>query len=920
MVNEVETFRNDGKIELLLAAAIRHFETNEYDLAESYLKQAFQLNPEMFATLFQLSKLYYIKKEFVLAEVYLLKTIQVRSDIAGIFSLLGIVQKELGKYFEAEKSYLTAIQVDPTFCEAYYNLGVLYHQNKKLTQAVTLYKKAVELNNDLYLAYYNLGNAYRELEVFEEAEKYYLQSLKIKNDFADACYNLGVIKELLFDYERALQYYNAALLHDENHVSARWNRSVILLLLQNYEDGFKEYEWRKKRKEYPGRIYSKPELTTQDVRGKIIFVYDDQGLGDTIQFSRYLNKLKELGAKIVFECDKKLIGLFSNFKAIDCLIERSNEREPDIEYDFHISLLSLPFHFKTNYQTIPVDISYLAAKKELSENWKKVIDKSKKVKVGIVWAGNANHSRDKHRSINLSEYESLLSMGEVDFFSLQKFSKGDVRGLSTDDSRITKLEINSFDDTAAIIENLDLVISVDTSVAHLAGAMGKPVWNLIYYYPDWRWGLEGSATPWYPSMKLFRQSKPLDWQSVLTEVQFELGHFVKQQNQQKNVTDHTEIKKAMKKLYLGLAKGNNFGWGVCNNYLKKGLARKIDVHDLCESKKFDAGTKISGTILHSLVDIDMNSLLEVRGEKNLAYTFFENELTPLSCRNLNKYDMVLVGSTWNKNKLQQAGVKNVEVLIQGIDPEVFFPSETSVKNDFFKIFSGGKFELRKGQDLVLKAIKILQQKYRDIVLINAWYNYLPSTMALMSHSTHLDFKFIGERWEDFLSNAYKTSSIDRIGDGWIEHMSNIYKMNSIDPNRILTLPLVANKNSRELYAYTDLGLFPNRAEGGTNLVLMEYMACGKPVIASLSTGHKDILTDQNSLHLKKMHEYKLYNEKKELIADWEEADIDEIIFQIEYAYFNRDEIKKIGDLAAEHMKQFTWERTSNNLLKILDRI
>lgn len=888
MVNKIETFQKGDNIELLLAEAMRHFEKNQYDLTESYLKQAYQLNPDMFATLFQLSKLYYIKKEFFLAEVYLLKTIQVRSDIAGIFSLLGIVQKELGKFSEAEKSYLSAIQLDPNFCEAYYNLGVLHHQNKKLTRAVNLYKKAVELNDSLYLAYYNLGNAYRELGVFEEAEKHYLLSLKIKNDFADAYYNLGVIRELLFDHEQAIQHYNVALLLDKNHVSAHWNRSVILLLLQNYEEGFKEYEWRKKRKEYPQRKYSKPELTTQDVNGKIVFVYDDQGLGDTIQFSRYLIKLKELGAEVVFECDKNLIGLFSNFQAIDRLVERSTEREPAIEYNYHISLLSLPLFFTTTYQTIPVEDAYLTVNKRSNEKWKEIIDKNKKLKVGLVWAGNPNHSRDKQRSINFSEFESLLSVEEVEFFSLQKFNDGDVRRDSLDESRITKLEINTFDDTAAIIENLDLVISVDTSVAHLAGSMGKPVWNLIYYYPDWRWGLEGSATPWYPSMKLFRQPNPLNWKSVLEDVEKELKFFV-----------HRKVCGEKKTLYTGLAKGNNFGWGVCSNYLKRELSKKIELMSIDEDENLQNSSSINGTVLHALVDIDMNSLYNVRGNKNIGYAFFEYELTPLSLQNLKEYDLVLVGSTWNKKKLEQAGIKNVEVLIQGVDPKIFYPSESVNDKKFFKIFSGGKFELRKGQDLVLKAVKILQRKYPDIVLVNAWYNFWPSTMSLMSKSTHIKYELIGKSWE--------------------EYMLNLYKMNSIDSSRILTLPLVANDNSREIYMYTDLGLFPNRAEGGTNLVLMEYMACGKPVIASSTTGHKDILTDQNSLQLKKMKEFKIYDDKKELIADWEEADIDEIISQIEYAYFNRDEINKIGANAAAHLKQFSWESTADNLLKLLNR-
>ncbi|MDP3683758.1 MAG: glycosyltransferase, partial [Ignavibacteria bacterium] len=557
-----------------------------------------------------------------------------------------------------------------------------------------------------------------------------------------------------------------------------------------------------------------------------------------------------------------------------------------------ISLLSLPRYFKTSHASIPNDNPYIFPDKNLVNKWKAVLGENKKVKVGLVWAGNPHHTRDKHRSIELVEFSSLLSTEGVEFFSLQKFMQDNLVDKSVEHKGITKLEIETFADTAAIIENLDLVISVDTSVAHLAGAMGKSVWNLIYHYPDWRWSLESSTTPWYPAMKLFRQSIPMEWKSVLNKVKQELQLFVQQKNNAKK-------EKEDKILYAGLANGNNFGWGVCSNYLKRELSKKIKLINIDEDEVARNSSAVYGTVLHALVDIDMNSLFQVRGTKNIGYAFFENELTPISHQNITDYDLILVGSTWCKNKLEQAGIKNAEVLIQGIDPEIFYPSESETKSNFFRIFSGGKFELRKGQDLVLKAIKILQQKYDDIVLVNAWYNFWPETMLPMSKSNHIKFELIGNTWQ--------------------EYMLNLYKMNSMDIKRILTFPLVSNQKSRDLYMNTDLGLFPNRAEGGTNLVLMEYMACGKPVVASFSTGHKDIITNDNALQLTRLKEYKLFNGSNELIADWEKADIDEIISQIEYAYFHRDEIRKIGNNAAMHLKQFTWEHTANNLLKILDR-
>ena len=217
--------------------------------------------------------------------------------------------------------------------------------------------------------------------------------------------------------------------------------------------------------------------------------------------------------------------------------------------------------------------------------------------------------------------------------------------------------------------------------------------------------------------------------------------------------------------------------------------------------------------------------------------------------------------------------------------------------DLFVIFSGGKFELRKGQDLVLRAVKVLQQKFNDVVLINAWYNGWVNTMTSMHSSPHIKYVYQGK--------------------DWVQVMNSIYLINGLDVNRIITLPLVQNEEMRGIYSQTNVGLFPNRCEGGTNLVLMEYMACGKPAIASFNTGHRDILNPGNSILLNDMKEFKLFDSDKNLIADWEEPDFNEIISKLEYAYFNRDEIQMIGQRAAQDMKSYTWEKTAENLLKMI---
>ncbi len=331
--------------------------------------------------------------------------------------------------------------------------------------------------------------------------------------------------------------------------------------------------------------------------------------------------------------------------------------------------------------------------------------------------------------------------------------------------------------------------------------------------------------------------------------------------------------------------------------MKQEVSSRIEVYSL-EEKGIPSAVELrNAKVFQLLKDLDLNPLFDVRGKENFGYTVFENELNERSAANAESFDKVIAASTWGRNKLLDTGIRNADYIIQGIDTQLFFPGEQNRDNNLFVIFSGGKFELRKGQDLVLKAISILQKKYKDIVLITAWYNLWLESARLMSLSKFIKYEERGKTWEDI--------------------MNHIYLINDVDRKRVFTMPLVPNQKLRELYLKSDIGLFPNRCEGGTNLIMMEYMACGKPVIASYNTGHKDVLSEKNSLPLKSMREYKIFDGHNKLAANWEEPNLDEIISQIEYAYFHRDEIKIIGEEAASSMKNFSWSKTADKLLKVV---
>lgn len=348
-------------------------------------------------------------------------------------------------------------------------------------------------------------------------------------------------------------------------------------------------------------------------------------------------------------------------------------------------------------------------------------------------------------------------------------------------------------------------------------------------------------------------------------------------------------------LYLGFVPGENFGWGICSRYLIRELSKKVRtslVLNQANQQRY-----FPSKLIQSLVNQHLDGLLKARGEENYGYVFFENELTERSIENSKKYDLIIAGSTWGRDKLKEKGILNSEVLVQGIDPELFYPIKEEKGGDSFIIFSGGKFEFRKGQDIILAALKIIQAKYRDVLLMNAWWNYLPETMATMAGSPYI---------------KYETK-----GAGWPEMMNHIYRLNGLDPGRIITCPVIPHGNLRQLFKQTDIGIFPNRCEGGTNLALMEYMACGKPVIAANATGHKDIVNENNALLLNNLGDIFLDDEKGRTVAAWKEPDLEEVVSKIEYAYHNREKIREIGKNGARDLKEYTWEKSADRLLSLV---
>ena len=432
-----------------------------------------------------------------------------------------------GKLREAEIIYKKILEKDLCNVDALHLLGVIDHQLGRYKDAIINIKKAIQLNGNNAVFFTNLGMAYDALEKEEESAQNFKKALEIDPNHKNAhlaYYNLGVYYAGKGNILKALEFYKGAVALNKDFFEARWNMGLILLLLGRFKEGWEEYEYRfKKKSPTDSRVFSKPKWGVASLKGKKILVLSEQGFGDSIHFIRYLPLIKEKGAYVILECKKEVRGLFENFPGIDEFVDKGINSSSSIAFDFYVHLMSLPGLFNTDINNIPNKIPYLKADPKLVEKFKEQFT-GNNFKVGIVWAGNPHQENDKNRSTKFERFKVLEEIPGVLLYSLQKGEAS----RQLDDSIVMNMadQINCFSDTAAIIENLDLIISVDTSVAHLAGAMGKPIWTLLTFMPDWRYLLDREDSPWYSSMKLFRQPKSGDWDYVFNEVRKQLFNLV----------------------------------------------------------------------------------------------------------------------------------------------------------------------------------------------------------------------------------------------------------------------------------------------------------------------------------------------------------------------------------------------------------
>ncbi|HEX7241539.1 MAG TPA: tetratricopeptide repeat protein, partial [Longimicrobiaceae bacterium] len=1127
--------------------------------------------------------------------------VQLRPDHPEFANNLGNTLLELGMTEEAVACYGRALELRPDYPEALNNLGAAHRARRDFRAAVPLLKRALELRPGYADALHNLALAFPQAEDaaeaeallrdalardpasaqvrailavalqeaarFPEAAELALEVVESGAEIADAWVVLGICAMEEGRAGAALRAYDRALEIDPRSPTARWNRALALLATGDYRRGWAEYEqrWRLMYFAPDRRVFAEPAWDGSSLDGRTVLLYTEQGLGDGIQFVRFARVLRERwDARVVVEAAAPLVPLFRTCPWIDEVFERGAPRPP---FDVHAALLSLPGLLGTELDTLPAGPYFAPLHRPVADR----VRGEGALKVGLVWGGRTPNANLARRSVPLALMERLAEVPGVRLYSLQKGdAEGELAG-SPLAGRVVDLapEIGDFVDTAAAIARLDLVVTIDTSVAHLAAAMGKRTWVLLIHAADWRWLLDREDSPWYPSARLFRQRAPGDWAEVVERVAAELRalsgaepapattRLPSAQRRPDGTPRFTlEVPFAALADDAGFARygaelagggvdadlrelldaqlrdGDSWvdvgaGWGfaalgaaTAPGRSVRALALVDDPADLAVLRSGVAGAVLTGSLeaarVERLADVPVDVLLDgapaerrgdvflrvavpgalpavlagaagvvasgrlamvawtrhpasagegaaladtvvreglsafgyahfalardgegamllpleaapdaervvslsagylareteapspaavpasapertplgidwelgatsgwgvygtnlalhalrrgdllpvplsapdlramnplqrrllepaleahrsaaeqleragggarahftllralgnglrgsvpdgrLAGRREVGVVFFEDTaLDRAAVERGRRYARVVAGSTWNAEVLRAAGVEEVVVALQGIDPTVFHPAPRSgVLGDRFVVFSGGKLEYRKGQDLVVAAFREIRRRHPEALLVTAWHNHWPRSMAEVPLRGHVR----------------GTPAVDASGrldvTGWLA-------ANGVPADAVLDLGLAPNAQMGALLREADVALFPNRCEGGTNLVAMECMASGVPVVLSANTGHLDLVDDRRCFALRDQRPA-LPTAQFAGTEGWGESSVEEMVDALEAVYADRAEAARRAAEAALFMRDFAWSARIDHLLALL---
>ncbi len=503
--------------------AVRYYHNGHMEQSERLCRELLQSEHDYPKAFHLLGAIAYQKKQYNTAIELIKKAIAGDRRIPQFYNTLGAAFRAVGKFEEAIIAYQQAISIKPDYAEAYNNMGNAFLSQRRYVDAVEKYNQAVVLNPGDVEAYNSMAIALQYQGKYSAAIEACNRALSLKPDYAQAYNTIASVMLKKGCHDEAIDNYKRALSLKPDYAEAHTNLGIAQLLNGRFEEGWSEYKWRLNINNAINLYNQLPCWDGSPFVGKRLLVRYEQGYGDNIQFIRYLPMVKSRGGTVICQMLRPLTGLFRGFPGIDELIDCALNNQDEVFYDFYVSLMELPGIFGTTLETIPGMVPYLHADPVKAEQWRKKLAGTG-FKVGIVWAGKPVHTEDSNRSCQLKQFVPLSKIPGVRLYGLQKGeAAGQVKDLFGIISVINLAdELNDFTDTAGVIENLDLIISVDTAVLHLAGAMGKPAWAVLPFTPDWRWMLTRQDSPWYPTMRLFRQEELTQWGAVFERIGREL--------------------------------------------------------------------------------------------------------------------------------------------------------------------------------------------------------------------------------------------------------------------------------------------------------------------------------------------------------------------------------------------------------------
>jgi len=509
--------------------------SGQVDVAIDFFKTILEYEKVFAKIHFHLAQAYCSQEKNKEAEHHFKRSIDLEARNPNAHAFLGELLRKQNKFQESEKHLKIATRLAPKYFDAHLQLSKTYHELEKFQDSLKHGSIAAKIKPKSIFPYLHMAYTFNKKGDLDSAVTMYKKVISMDPKCHNAIYNLGYSLKIQGKLKESLPYLDRAIALKSDYLDAHIARAQVKIALENFDEGWDEYEWRWGLFGINPHKYRNEMWDGSDIRGKTILLRTEQGLGDTMQFVRLAKKVKEMGpAKIICKVQKPLVKLLSQCPFIDKVVHDLKDAG---HYDCYTHLMSLPRILKMQPDAIPAQMPYLYANPNLEKEWATKLAKDKNFKVGICWHVDPVHEKTKSpwslRSVNLQQFAPLAKLKNITFYSLQKLDNSqqlvnvpegmNLQTFGPDFDR----KHGSFMDSAAIIKNLDLVITVDTCIAHLAGALNKPVWMLLPYAPDCRWYLERSDSPWYPTMTMFRQTKPNYWDATIKNIAVALGKLKK---------------------------------------------------------------------------------------------------------------------------------------------------------------------------------------------------------------------------------------------------------------------------------------------------------------------------------------------------------------------------------------------------------